>query len=76
LRERCEIRGRKLEAKSHVSTVADEDVPYRTGRVVDGEDRETAAEERMGRIGDLDLGRFLLGWVIEVGIKLMARSTT
>jgi hypothetical protein len=31
------------------------DVPHQAGRVVDREDLEPAPEERMGRIGDLDL---------------------
>jgi hypothetical protein len=30
-------------------------MPHQAGRVVDGEDLETASEERVGRIGDLDL---------------------
>jgi len=30
-------------------------MPHEAGRVVDGEDLETASEERVGRIGDLDL---------------------
>ena len=48
---------------------------YRTERIVDGEDREAAAKERMGRIGDLNLLDMCpLVWVIEVGIELMARS--
>lgn len=50
---------------------------YRTGRIVDGEDREAAAKERMGRIGDLNLFDMCpLVWVIDVGIELMARSIT
>jgi len=70
----CEIRGRKLDAKGHVAAVGDEDVAYRTERIVDGEDREAAAKERMGRIGDLNLLDMCpLVWVIEVGIELMAR---
>lgn len=30
-------------------------MPHQTGRVVDGEDRKAAPEERVGGIGDLDL---------------------
>ena len=35
--------------------------------------RKVTAEEWMGRVGDLYLGVFLIGWVLEVGTKLMAR---
>jgi len=33
----------------------DDDVSHRAGRVVDGEDFETAPEERVGGVGNLDL---------------------
>ncbi len=36
---------------------------------------EATAEEWMGRVGDLYLGLSFFGWVIEVGTKLMARTT-
>jgi hypothetical protein len=35
--------------------------------------RKATTEEWVGRVGDLYLGLFLVGWVIEVGTKLMAR---
>jgi hypothetical protein len=35
--------------------------------------RKATAEQRMGRVGNLDLGRFFLTRVIEVGTKLMVR---
>jgi len=38
-----------------VPAVGDEDVPHQAGSVVDGEDLETSPEERMSRIGNLDL---------------------
>ncbi len=36
---------------------------------------KATAEEWMGRVGDLYLGLSFFGWVIEVGTKLMARTT-
>ena len=38
-----------------MAAVGDEDVPHQARRVVDGEDLETASEERVGGVGDLDL---------------------
>lgn len=38
-----------------MAAVGDEDVPRQAGSVVDGEDLETSPEERMSRIGNLDL---------------------
>ncbi|MEJ7872694.1 MAG: hypothetical protein WKF67_10585 [Rubrobacteraceae bacterium] len=38
-----------------MAAVGDEDVSHQTRRVVDGQDLETAPEERVGRIGNLDL---------------------
>jgi hypothetical protein len=35
--------------------------------------RKATAEQRMGWVGNLDLGRFFLTRVIEVGTKLMVR---
>jgi hypothetical protein len=43
-----------------------------------GEDRdkwEAVTEERVRRVGDLDLLGLFVGWILEGGIKLMARST-
>jgi hypothetical protein len=37
-----------------VAAVGDEDVSHQAGSVVDGEDLETASEERVGVVGDLD----------------------
>lgn len=39
----------------HVTAVGDDDVSHQTRRVVDGEDLQPASEERVGRVGDLDL---------------------
>jgi hypothetical protein len=36
--------------------------------------RKATAEQRMGWVGNLDLGRFFLTRVIEVGTKLMVRK--
>jgi hypothetical protein len=36
---------------------------------------KATTEERMGRVGDLYLGVFFFRWVLEVGTKLMARTT-
>ena len=46
----------------HVAAVGDDEVPHQSGGVVDGEDLETASEERVGGVGDLDLlgGNFRL----------------
>jgi hypothetical protein len=38
--------------------------------------RKATAEQRMGRVGNLDLGRFFLTRVIEVGTKLMVRRAS
>jgi len=38
-----------------VAAVRDVYVPHQAGSVMDGEDLEPAPEERVGRIGDLDL---------------------
>jgi hypothetical protein len=48
------------------------------GGMQGGEDRdklEAAAEERVRRVGDLDLLGLFVGWILEGGIKLMARLT-
>jgi hypothetical protein len=44
--------------------------------VTDRDQGKAPAEEWMSRFGDLYLGLFFVGRVIEVGIKLMTRSTT
>jgi len=54
-RGRREVRGPQFDADGHVAAVGDMDVPHQAGRVVDREDLEPAPEERMGRIGDLNL---------------------
>jgi hypothetical protein len=38
-----------------VAAVRDVYVPHQAGSVMDGEDLETASEQRMGGVGDLDL---------------------
>jgi hypothetical protein len=38
-----------------VAAVRDDDVPHQARSIVDGEDLETAPEERVGRIRNLDL---------------------
>jgi hypothetical protein len=45
------------------------------GRMADRQDRESAAVQRMGRVGHLD--RFGIGrrWVLERGIMLLSRLT-
>lgn len=53
--ERREVRGPHFDANVHVAAVGDVDVPHQAGRVVDREDLEPPSEERMSRIGDLDL---------------------
>jgi hypothetical protein len=50
-----EIRSPQFDANVHVAAVGDDDVSHQTGRVVDGEDFETAPEERVGEVGNLDL---------------------
>ncbi len=38
-----------------MAAVGDEDVSHQSRSIVYGEDLEAAPEERMGRVGDLDL---------------------
>jgi len=38
-------------------------------------EREAATEEGMARVGDLDLGHVVIGWVVEAGIQVRGRST-
>jgi hypothetical protein len=49
---------------------------YGSCRIAYRQQEKAPAEEWMGRVGDLYLGLFFFGWVIEMGIKLMTRSTT
>jgi hypothetical protein len=53
--ERREVSGPQFDADTHVSAVGDVDVPHQSGSVVYGEDLETAPEERVGGVCDLDL---------------------
>jgi hypothetical protein len=39
------------------------------------EQQKPTTEKGVGRVCDLDLGHVLLRWVVEGGIKMMARST-
>jgi hypothetical protein len=70
-----ETRRHERDAEDHLLTVRDQDM---AGGMQGGEDRdklEAAAEERVRRVGDLDLLGLFVGWILEGGIKLMARLT-
>lgn len=69
-----EVGSRRLDAQDHVALVGDKDVSGKmVGIAYHRQQRKAAAEERMGRVGNLDLDRFFLVGVIEVGTKLMVR---
>jgi hypothetical protein len=56
-------------------TIGHEDMarPLRWG--TDGDQRKAAPKQRVCGVCDLDLGHVLWKWVVEGGIKVMARST-
>ena len=61
------------EAQTHPLTVGDRDMARTMGRVADGHDAETSPEQRMGRVGYLDLFG-LARRVLEGGVMLVSRS--
>jgi hypothetical protein len=60
----------------HTLLVGHHDVAGGMPRMADGEDPEAPPEQRVARIGHLDLFDLGLRWVLERGIMLLARSTT
>jgi hypothetical protein len=59
-----------------VISIGDKDVFCRVRLCPVRHDLEAALIERVGWIDNFNLGDVFFYWVIEVGIKLMARSTT
>jgi len=53
-----------------VAAVGDQDVGRAVRRSAEGAQRKPTPKQGMGRVGDLDLGHLIGGWVIEGGRKL------
>jgi hypothetical protein len=62
-------------AQAHEVAVGDDDMAGTLRWMADGQDGEASPEQRMKRIGYLDLVRSRIRWVLEGGIKLLSRST-
>src|SRR5262249_2086329 len=71
-----EAGGRDRDAQAHEVAVGHDDMTGTLGRMTDRHDGEASSEQRMRRIGYLDLVRGRLWWVLERGIMLLGRSTT
>ena len=63
------------DAQSHEIPVGHENVAGALRRMADRQDFEASSEQRMSRIGYLDLVRDCLSRVVEQGIVLLSRST-
>jgi hypothetical protein len=71
-REVCGLDG---EAKAHEVAIGHDDMAGVLRRMADRQDFEASAEQRMRRIGYLDLVGRLIRRVLELGIVLLSRLT-
>ena len=62
------------DAQGHMVAVGDKDVGRAARRIADPAQGEALSEQRMGRVGHLDLGDRII-WVIERGSEVWGRST-
>src|SRR6266498_5277596 len=69
--------GSRLErdAQGHVFTIDDKDVSGTALGIANLAHGEAPPEERMGGVGDLNLGHTIFRWVLDGGSKLWARSS-
>jgi hypothetical protein len=61
------------DAQAHEVAVGDDDMAGALRRMADRQDGEASSEQRMRRIGYLDLVRSRIRWVLEGGIMLLSR---
>jgi hypothetical protein len=68
--------GSRLErdAQGHVLTVGNKNVSGTTLEIANLAHGEAPPEERVGGVGDLNLGHIIFKWVLDGGSKLWARS--
>jgi hypothetical protein len=71
---RRQVRCVEGNTQDHVLTVRYVDVTGAMERRADRQQGKAAPEQRVHRIGDLDVCQFLIVWVIEGGIKVGGRS--
>lgn len=72
---RNEVRGLNRDAQSHEVAIGHEDVAGSLRWMADRQDGEASPEQRMSRIGYLDLVRGRIRRVLEQGILLLSRLT-
>jgi hypothetical protein len=69
------VRGQDGDAQTHSFPVGHDYLARTLRRMADGKNLETPPEQRVGRVGHLDLVKFARSWVLEGGIMLLGRST-
>ena len=71
----CEVSGLQWDAHDHLLTRGHADMARALRWDTGGEQRKVAPNQRVRGVCDLDLGHVRLRWVVEGGMKVMARLT-
>jgi hypothetical protein len=72
---RTEVSGLDRDAQAHEFPIGHDDMAEALRGMADRQDGEASPEQRMRRIGYLDLVRSRIRWVLEGGIMLLSRLT-
>ena len=67
--------GLQGDAQDPVLTIGHPDMARPLGWGADRDQGKPTRKQRMHRVRDFDLGQFLFEWVVEGGMKVMARLT-